>query len=170
MSERKGIPTMYDGVLMRSRTEARWAAMFDRLEWRWSYEPFDCKGWIPDFALHFPAGDMLAEIKATDEDFGAAEMKIDASAYEGPAVILGHNIASSAVGRIRDNSEGFWAWYQLNFFWCLSCGSHSVHAFDGDWSCRVCGNGYGNAHVGHCDIDGIWDEAGNRVQWQPEAA
>lgn len=169
MTGRKGIPTLYRGVLMRSRTEARWAAMFDRLEWRWQYEPFDCAGWIPDFALDFPAGQMLVEIKSTDEDFWAARCKIDSSGHDGPVAILGHAITGVA-GLIRDNSEGFWAWCQVNFFQCLSCGSPSMLAYDGDWKCRVCGDGYGNAHVGEIDMDQMWDDAGNRVQWKGEAA
>ncbi|MEA2669684.1 MAG: hypothetical protein QOJ33_2618, partial [Chloroflexota bacterium] len=29
------IPTTYDGVNFRSRLEAKWAAFFDLLGWRW---------------------------------------------------------------------------------------------------------------------------------------
>lgn len=46
------IPTSYRGIQMRSRLEARWAAMFDLLGWEWEYEPFDLPGWIPDFAIY----------------------------------------------------------------------------------------------------------------------
>lgn len=46
-----GIETLYNGVRFRSRLEARWAAFFDALCWRWEYEPFDCAGYIPDFLL-----------------------------------------------------------------------------------------------------------------------
>lgn len=45
------IPTMYKGIQMRSRLEAKWAAMFDLLGWTWEYEPLDLNGWIPDFAI-----------------------------------------------------------------------------------------------------------------------
>lgn len=47
----KSIPTVYRGVQFRSRLEARWAAFFDLLEWRWVYESMDFDGWIPDFQL-----------------------------------------------------------------------------------------------------------------------
>lgn len=47
----KSIPTTYKGVNFRSRLEATWAAMFDLLELKWSYEPIDLDGWIPDFVL-----------------------------------------------------------------------------------------------------------------------
>lgn len=50
----KGTPTVYAGVEFRSRLEARWAAFFDQLGVRWTYEPFDGNGYIPDFLL--PAG------------------------------------------------------------------------------------------------------------------
>lgn len=45
------IPTAYGGVNFRSRLEARWAAMFDLLGWRWEYEPLDLDGYIPDFLV-----------------------------------------------------------------------------------------------------------------------
>lgn len=45
------IPTTYKGINFRSRLEARWAAFFDLLGWRWEYEPEDLAGWIPDFVL-----------------------------------------------------------------------------------------------------------------------
>lgn len=47
-------PTKYSGVLFRSRLEARWAAFFDLIDWRWEYEPVDLEGWTPDFRLHVP--------------------------------------------------------------------------------------------------------------------
>lgn len=58
----KGIPTRYAGHLFRSRLEARWAAMFDLLGWSWTYEPFDCNGYIPDFVIEGPKP-LLVEVK-----------------------------------------------------------------------------------------------------------
>jgi len=46
-----GIPIKYSGVQFRSRLEASWAAFFDLVGWKWTYEPVDLPGWIPDFAL-----------------------------------------------------------------------------------------------------------------------
>jgi len=59
----KAIPTKFNGVLMRSRLEARWAAFFTNCGWRWTYEPFDAAGWAPDFVIHLPAGDVYVEVK-----------------------------------------------------------------------------------------------------------
>lgn len=47
----KAKPTLYKGIEFRSRLEARWAAFFDLLEWKWEYEPCDFNGWYPDFVI-----------------------------------------------------------------------------------------------------------------------
>src|ERR1019366_6005261 len=57
-------PTTYRGTCFRSRLEARWAAFFDLLAWRWEYEPFDLQGWVPDFAVTGAGTDaLLVEVK-----------------------------------------------------------------------------------------------------------
>jgi hypothetical protein len=64
------IPTLYAGVLFRSRTEARWAKFWDELDIRWDYEPqgfVTAAGipYLPDFAV-FPAlGLLWVEIKGS---------------------------------------------------------------------------------------------------------
>ena len=58
------IPTMYAGVQFRSRLEARWAAFFDLLDWKWEYEPIDLNGYIPDFLVTPPMDEpLLVEVK-----------------------------------------------------------------------------------------------------------
>jgi hypothetical protein len=49
---------MLDGVLMRSRTEARWAALFTQLGWDWEYEPIDLHGYVPDFLVKIRRGEV----------------------------------------------------------------------------------------------------------------
>lgn len=49
-------PTLYNGIAMRSRLEARYAAWLDREHIRWEYEP-ECFAtstgqYLPDFRLH----------------------------------------------------------------------------------------------------------------------
>lgn len=56
------IPTRYQGAYFRSRLEARWAAFFDLCGWKWNYEPFDLKGWIPDFIIQ-GYSTLLVEVK-----------------------------------------------------------------------------------------------------------
>jgi hypothetical protein len=64
------IPTLYAGVLFRSRTEARWARFWDELGIKWDYEPQGFATttgipYLPDFAV-FPAlGLLWAEIKGS---------------------------------------------------------------------------------------------------------
>lgn len=66
----KAIPTVYAGVQMRSRLEARWAAFFTACGWSWTYEPFDLNGWAPDFQLNF-SRPVLVEVKPhTDHMLG----------------------------------------------------------------------------------------------------
>jgi hypothetical protein len=47
------VPTLWHGVQFRSRLEARWAAFFHSLGWRWKYEPqtyaTDVGPYTPDF-------------------------------------------------------------------------------------------------------------------------
>ncbi len=47
------IQTLYNGIIYRSRTEARWAVFFDKLGWNAEYEPegYDLDGqwYLPDF-------------------------------------------------------------------------------------------------------------------------
>lgn len=57
------IETYYKGILFRSRLEAKWAAMFDLLEWEWDYEPTDFNGWIPDFVIYGKFSNIYVEVK-----------------------------------------------------------------------------------------------------------
>lgn len=70
----KAIDTEYNGMLFRSRLEARWAVFFDAAGIKYEYEPegFEHDGvrYLPDFYL--PEFDMYAEVKpdrsGIDED------------------------------------------------------------------------------------------------------
>jgi hypothetical protein len=83
------IATAYRNFEFRSRLEAKWAVFFDLCGWKWSYEPIDCNGWIPDFAIgHRPT---LVEVKPFWhlEDFAEARAKIVASGYGRDVLLLG---------------------------------------------------------------------------------
>ena len=64
----KALPTTYNGVQFKSRTEARWAAYFDLMgvEWRYEDEAYELPsgGYLPDFYL--PKHDVFAEVKGDD--------------------------------------------------------------------------------------------------------
>lgn len=58
-------PTLYRGIQMRSRIEARWAVVFDYLKFEWEYEPehyeLPIGNYLPDFWLR--GQDCWVEIK-----------------------------------------------------------------------------------------------------------
>lgn len=161
-----GIPTTYQGITMRSRTEACFAAFFDRIDWPWQYEPFDLRGYIPDYMIAFEAGPLLVEVKGPLEQMAIAESKIEVSGWEGPALVVCAPNRTPECGRILDWSDGRPEWSQAELFRCLSCGMVSVLSADQSWSCRACGADDGNAHVGQYDPSEDWAAAANRVQWR----
>jgi hypothetical protein len=95
---REGIPTVYAGRRFRSRVEARWAAFFDLLEWKWEYEPFDLKGWIPDFSLKGFNEDVIVEVKSVSrledpiavEAIAKAEKAMKEDSRRSDLLLLGH--------------------------------------------------------------------------------
>ena len=61
------IPTVYNGRQYRSRLEAKWAAFFDLLGWRFEYEPADFGKWSPDFLLFCEnVSPIFVEVKPID--------------------------------------------------------------------------------------------------------
>lgn len=69
MSEIKAIETNYNGLLFRSRLEARWAVFFYAAGVKYEYEPdafmIDGMGYVPDFYL--PDYDLYVEVKPARE-------------------------------------------------------------------------------------------------------
>ena len=92
------IPTMYKGIQMRSRLEAKWAAFFDALRWNWTYEPFDLAGYIPDFVLNFEKKPVLVEVKGADAEIDEAVRKFRASKSPFSWVIVGHTVTDRKLG------------------------------------------------------------------------
>jgi hypothetical protein len=92
---------MYGGVQFRSRLEAKWAAFFDAVGWRWSYEPVDLNGWTPDFVLHLNEP-VYVEVKPalTEEELRENIPKIEAASPGREVLLLGAD-----VGLIHDVGE-----------------------------------------------------------------
>jgi len=67
-----GILTLFDGIEYRSRLEARWAAFFTEIGWKFTYEPFDGNGYIPDFLIHGKSP-LLVEVKPAHSLVGFEE-------------------------------------------------------------------------------------------------
>lgn len=170
------IPTLYQNVRFRSRTEARIAAFFDDLQWPWAYEPFDLEGYIPDFILKFPHEELLVEVKPDTyfDSLKSYAQKIEMSGWRKEFLVIGSTIfPGNVLGVLADDSEiengGTHILGQGIAFECINCGSLSIRHDHQSYRCRVNGCYDGDAHVGVCEPHVLWDKwnaAGNRVQWR----
>ncbi len=99
------IPTRYNGIQFRSRLEARWAAMFDLLQWPYEYEPCDFAGWIPDFLLkiHTP---VFVEVKPVASFPPEVADEIDTSGCFEECLIVGTTIEFPYFGWLREIRVG----------------------------------------------------------------
>jgi hypothetical protein len=176
MSKPIGIPTTYQGIRFRSRTEARLAAFFDELTWPWEYEPLDLNMYIPDFLLHFDAP-VLVEAKCLpgrSPDVSEAKDKIQASGWIGDALIVARapgqlTPVSWCIGDLLrvDGPDGEVVSGKAELGRCLSCNSPFFFCGDQSFACRVCGiDCDGLGHVGNFDPTEAWARASNRVQWR----
>jgi hypothetical protein len=160
------IPTVYAGVQFRSRLEARWAAFFGLLAWRWEYEPLDLAGYIPDFVLRFPYAPLLAEAKPAlshDAITTHDREKIRTSGWQGEALILGACVDTMSM---FDGEVG--AWGPAAVITCRR-GHRAPISADYSFRCRYCGERSGDHHIAQWhdqDLEPLWREAGNRVQWR----
>jgi len=107
------IPTTYNGIEMRSRLEARWAAFFDAVGLPWEYEPIMLGDWWPDFRLVVPCPTkscanethtILVEVKPFVEP---GEFEQHAS----KRYLFGEGIEEDGVGHFGRNCR--YAWIHL---------------------------------------------------------
>jgi hypothetical protein len=136
-------PTMYKGVLFRSRLEARWAAFFDLAGWNWQYEPIDFKGWTPDFLVSFPC--------VHSECSDGHELYVEVKPYSSLEQFDGH-----AVTKVDS--------------WSIpSPAKFGVNPHVTQWEmAHGAGEGVDNVFnwIGdELDVDMLWADAGNIVQW-----
>lgn len=129
----KAIPTIYSGVLFRSRMEARWAVAFDHLGLTWEYEPegFNLKSgarYLPDFRLSFANKILWLEIKPPNEK----SEKMEEFAKE----ITGNELATT-FRQVPHLDRGFDGWeifmnygdgvgYDHSYFFCVCAGCNTV--------------------------------------------
>ena len=178
----KAIPTMFQGIQMRSRLEARWAAFFTECGWEWTYEPFDFDGWCPDFLLklHRPIfvevkpqitqalmAELLTVSQKLREDGARVLLVGDSIQYDGSDAVLGWGLGA---GIFFDDCDA------CDEIVIGTCGGRScplgMSSRGGCYDCWVC-NGYdGNPAFDHQDV-GIaekWATACNLTQWNPPKA
>lgn len=163
---RRGKPTTYKGVHMRSRTEAKIAALMDEFGWQWHYEPtLELDRYIPDFLVRFGNQDCIIEVKATDEDFSRAKDKIERSGWTGMAIIIAPTLDGDCAGMFRDWDGVEWQWGELGIMQCSSWECISPFQIESSWHCRCCGAR--DCHM-QFEVREAYAKATNRVQWAPE--
>lgn len=177
----RSYPTLYNGSRFRSRLEARWAAFFDLVGWRWTYEPFDVTGYIPDFAIHGPAS-LLVEVGPCEflsEFSEKAEKPLATFGRERTVLILGIDPLILQQGRpdllpiagylTNDGEDGWEQTAPARWSRCQKCDRIGIYHELGAFRLRPCGHWSGNNHLGVIDerqIALLWRDAGNRVQWR----
>lgn len=81
MSTLKARPTVYNGIQMRSRLEARWAAVLDRDWGRWAYEPraYATQGgqYLPDFEILDAGLPVFMEVRPTIDRGWSATLQME---------------------------------------------------------------------------------------------
>lgn len=146
----KAHPTIYKGVQFRSRLEARWAAFFDLIGWKWEYEPIDLKGWTPDFLVTFPCNH--------SECSGNHTLLVEIKPYFNLHEFKGHpyfkySFANPNASPIPADSSATFGINPSVTEWDMAhgcgCGTYSIKA----WV--------------EFDVDELWNQAGALVQWYP---
>jgi len=177
----KAIPTEYRGARFRSRLEARWAAFFDLIGWRWVYEPFDLDGWTPDFLIKGEAP-LLVEVGPCSNRAEYESKSVKATGHGRAALVLGVGpdfeeqhadgspdgfTVASAGWLVGEGSTGGHA------FWYL-CKRHSIPVIYQDaWYHYPCGCGWSEETMSEWDLANRfehWNRAGSAVQWKKPAA
>lgn len=150
----KSHPTVYDGVLFRSRLEARWAAFFDIIGWQWEYEPIDLEGWTPDFRVTFPCGH--------SECNGCHVLLVEIKPYYCIDEFKGHECMEYPFGikMIRDGEE-------VGRIPASASAAFGANPNISYWEmCHGAGGGiYTIKQWVHIDIDYTWKDAGAIVQY-----
>jgi hypothetical protein len=181
---------LYKGVRYRSRLEAKWAAFFDLLGWRFQYEPYDLQGWIPDFVIR-GAREVLVEVKPIGSIEKFEQPKVlnalaSSEKYKTELLVVGHTIFTSdeskgmfgpSIGwlgeffesEIDKPNKGYWfanAIMNKNGAWGF------FHEF-GSFEDRITGLYDGDHHLvipEFEEVESLWNQAGNLVQWKGKNA
>lgn len=181
-----GIPTTYRRAEFRSRLEARWASFFDLISWKWTYEPLDADGYIPDFLIHggrplfIEVGNCILQ-----DDFVAKSKKPNGAVDQ-----LGHDVlvvginpladipANGEVGAgwladyfpATDETEPVYGWSTGRWVVCPTCRGYGVNSLDQHFVVRPCGHYHGGKSLPEPDryqLDALWNHAGSVTQWKP---
>ena len=186
MSNNKGIPTIgVRGIQFRSRIEAQWAYIFEKLEWNWEYEPIDLEGYIPDFIIKFDDDEILIEIKGDTniwKNYEEHKNKIIKSGWKKPFAILGsiYKISENwdancpIIGIVCHFVKSISKWYDDDLIIRKEKDRYNKKAkerwfFGGDLGLYdICGGDWKDTIDTKIDFQNIWVEAKNKAQWKGE--
>lgn len=117
-------PTVYASVRFRSRLEARWACYFDQRHWTWTYEPYDLRGYSPDFSLNTDTVEgMLVEVKPIVKfgQLGAPIGRITRSGWKGPWLVVGADPDICVQGKGQHMAQRRYLGTEAPEAWATAC-------------------------------------------------
>lgn len=174
----EAIPTIYKNRQYRSRLEARWAMFFDLLGWKYEYEPYDLKGWIPDFAI-FGLDEVLVEVKpySSFEEFGPEIKKIMAATREtekdkknilllGCTIFKNINLVNFGWIGTYLNIKGLKKEYEFGEA-TITCKKEKYGFINSRSNAKDKILDFDIKLTNHQKILPLWNKAGNKVQWKP---
>jgi len=186
--EIKAIPTMFQGVMMRSRLEARWAAFFTECGFPWTYEPIDFGEWSPDFSLDLHRK-IYVEVKPMINQELIAELvrvaRPVSEATGARALLVGAAVEYNESERFWSLGVGLGEGSMVEPSGELSVDDIAIGRCDGPARrgarCRVFGiapqyasyrcwacDGYdGNPVEPDAEVQKLWAAACNKIQWKP---
>lgn len=172
----KAIETNYRGYMFRSRLEARWAAMFDLLNWRWEYEPTDFNGWIPDFAI-YGKDVVYVEVKPVFEFPSDVAKKLEESGCDKEMLIVGQTIDMADelhfgwLCEHADELQGWWWSEAVAARWFIENKGEWRTGFchlDGSWIDRISGEYHGSIYAPdelQEEFPKLWAKAHKMTRW-----
>lgn len=163
----QAIPTEYNGLIFRSRLEARWAMFFDQIGWAWEYEPdiLNNIGWLPDFMLFGEQENILVEVKPFFhfDEWKTTISKINQTLlntfYKNTEVLLlGGSLIKRkntevALGFLLEQIDNAISTSKETAIFRGSKYKFGFHSEYGSYHCRITGLYDGNTYVGLDDED-----------------
>lgn len=122
----KARPTVYNGIQMRSRLEARMAAYLDSCGFEWTYEPraYATRSgqYLPDFEFPWDGGTVYLEVKGphpSREGWDGLLDRMEIIRHSEPEAMLA--VVSDAMlrtGRFAINLPDPWGWREAQMVRC----------------------------------------------------
>lgn len=178
MRRTAGIATEYNGIVYRSRLEAKWAMLMHRMAWQAEYEAIDGSGYIPDFIVQGanPIGMEVKDAVLWQHLHEHAD-KVDrgmADHWSGVLLVVGaSNLLipkrDQCAGVIRDTRNPRSIWMPAQWTRCRVCDSIAVYDSQ---SRRLapCAHRLEGDLVSVEGLESVWKQVSNWTQWKPPVA